>query len=112
MSRRNGRIAVKRRAWITLPRNTIGPSDEISRNSANPSVVLPEPDSPTTPSVSPLRTFRLTPSTALMYPTVDRNRPRLTGNQTFRSREDITTGELGRGGAGSGFGSAASNARV
>ena len=53
-----------------LPRNTIGPLEEISRSSASPSVVLPEPDSPTTPSVSPLRTLRLTPSTALMCPTV------------------------------------------
>ena len=44
-----------------LPRNTIGPSDEISRRMASPSVVLPEPDSPTTPSVSPLRTAMLTP---------------------------------------------------
>src|SRR5439155_18745825 len=75
-------------------------------------VVLPEPDSPTTPSVSPLRTFRLTPSTALICPTIVRSRPRLTGNQTFRSSADITTGEAGRGGAGSGFGSAASSARV
>src|SRR3954453_6151563 len=112
MSRRNGRIALKRRPWILLPRNTIGPLEEISRNSASPSVVLPEPDSPTTPSVSPLRTARLTPSTALICPTVERNRPRLIGNQTFRSSADITTGEFGRGGAGSGLGSAASKARV
>ena len=42
-----------------LPRNTIGPSDEISRRIASPSVVLPEPDSPTTPSVSPWRTAML-----------------------------------------------------
>src|SRR5258707_3988084 len=99
MSRRNGRIALKRRPWILLPRNTIGPLEEISRNRARPSVVLPEPDSPTTPSVSPLRTARLTPSTALTCPTVVRNRPRLIGNQTFRLSADITTGEFGRGGA-------------
>src|SRR5271154_1204436 len=112
MSRRNGRIALKRRPWILLPKKTIGPSDEISRSSARPSVVLPEPDSPTTPSVSPLRTVRLTPSTALICPTVERNRPLLIGNQTFRSLVDITTGDSGRGGAGSGLGSAASSARV
>src|ERR1700729_505320 len=111
MSRRNGRIALKRRPWILLPRKTIGPSDEISRSSARPSVVLPEPDSPTTPRVSPLRTDRLTPSTALICPTVLRSTPRLTGNQTFRSAADITTGDSGRGGAGSGFGSAAGKAR-
>ncbi len=32
------------------------PSEEMSRRSASPSVVLPEPDSPTTPSVCPSRT--------------------------------------------------------
>ncbi len=70
---------------MVLPMNTIGPSDEISRRMARPSVVLPEPDSPTTPSVSPLRTSTLTPSTALMWPTTLRSTPRLIGNQTFRS---------------------------
>src|SRR6516162_5789782 len=112
MSRRNGRISLKRRPWMLLPRNTIGPLEEINRNSASPRVVLPEPDSPTTPKVSPLRTARLTPSTALIYPTVERKNPRFTGNQTFRSFDDITTGDCGRGGAGSGFGSAASSALV
>ena len=105
-------MSLKRRPWMLLPRNTIGPSEEISRSSASPSVVLPEPDSPTTPSVSPLRTAMLTPSTALIWPTVERNSPRLIGNQTLRLSADITTGSLGRGGAGSGFGSAASSARV
>ena len=97
---------------MVLPRNTIGPCDEISRRIASPSVVLPEPDSPTMPSVSPLRTAMLTPSTALMWPTVLRSTPRLIGNQTLRSLASITTGASGRSGAGSGFGSAASSARV
>ena len=92
--------------------NTIGPSEEISRRIARPSVVLPEPDSPTMPSVSPLRTAMLTPSTALMCPTVLRSTPRLIGNQTFRSSVSTTTGASGCSGAGSGFGSAASSARV
>ena len=56
MSRRNGRIALNLRPWMAWPMNTTGPFDEISRRMARPSVVLPEPDSPTTPSVSPLRT--------------------------------------------------------
>ena len=90
----------------------MGPSDEINRSSARPSVVLPDPDSPTTPSVSPLRTFSVTPSTALMWPTVLRSRPRRTGNHTLRSSAAITTGDSGRGGAGSGFGSAARSSRV
>ena len=51
---------------------------------ARPSVVLPEPDLPTTPSVSPLRNSMLMPSTALMWPTTLRSTPRLIGNQTFR----------------------------
>ena len=64
------------------------------------------------PSVSPWRTAMLTPSTALMWPTVERIRPRLIGNQTFRSRVSATIGASGHSGAGSGFGSAASNAFV
>jgi hypothetical protein len=112
MSRRNGRMFLNVKPWMLRPRKTIGPSEEISRSSARPSVVLPEPDSPTTPSVSPCRTARLTPSTALMWPTVERNSPRLIGNHTFRSSAEITTGDSGRGGAGSGLGSAASSAFV
>ena len=92
--------------------NTIGPSDEISRRIARPSVVLPEPDSPTTPSVSPLRTSTLTPSTALMWPTVLRITPRLIGNQTLRSLVLITIGACRLSGGGMPFGSAASSARV
>ena len=38
------------------PRKTIAPSDRISRITASASVVLPEPLSPTMPSVSPART--------------------------------------------------------
>ena len=75
-------------------------------------MVLPEPDSPTTPSVSPLRTTMLMPSTALMWPTTLRITPRLIGNQTFKLSVCTTIGASGRGGAGSGFGSAASSARV
>ena len=92
--------------------NTIGPSEEISRRMARPSVVLPEPDSPTTPSVSPLRTSTLTPSTALMWPTVLRITPRLIGNQTFRSSVFSTISPVGLGCRACGCGSAASSARV
>src|SRR3974390_2987490 len=87
--------------------NTTGPFEEISRKIARPSVVLPEPDSPTTPSVSPLRTSTLMPSTALMWPTIRRSTPRLIGNQTLRSFVETTTGSSGCGGAGSGLGSGA-----
>ena len=112
MSRRNGRICLNFKPWISLPRKTIGPFEEISRRMARPSVVLPEPDSPTTPSVSPLRISTLTPSTALMWPTTLRNTPRLIGNQTLRSVVSTTTGASGCNGAGFGFGSAQRRSRV
>src|SRR5882757_7694812 len=38
-------------------------------------VLLPHPDSPTRPKVSPLATLKLTPSTALTEPVARRNRP-------------------------------------
>ena len=75
-------------------------------------MVLPEPDSPTTPSVSPLRTSTLTPSTALMKPTVFRDAPRLTGNHTFRSFDFSTISPEGLGCKACGRGSAASSAQV
>ena len=87
---------------MSLPRNTIVPCDEISRRIASPSVVLPDPDSPTMPSVSPWRTAMSTPSTALMWPTTLRRTPRLIGNQTLRSSVSTMTGASGRTGAGSG----------
>ena len=40
------------------------PSASMSRSSSRPTVVLPQPDSPTRPSVSPRRIVKLTPSTA------------------------------------------------
>ena len=71
------------------------PSEEMSRSSARPSVVLPEPDSPTTPSVCPSRTATSTPSTALMWPTVRRKKPRWIGNQTLRSSPLTMTRRVG-----------------
>src|SRR5262245_31340322 len=58
-------------------------------------MVLPEPDSPTRPSVSPSRTVRLTPSTA-------RTRPQRVWSWARRSRTSRTTPPAGRliGGAG------------
>src|SRR5262249_8440549 len=112
MSWRNGRISLNLRPWIALPRNTIGPSDEMSRRMARPSVVLPDPDSPTAPRGSPLRTVTLTPSPALMWPTTRRDTPRLTGNQTRRSRVSTMTGAAGCNGGGLHFGWAESNADV
>ena len=48
-------------------------------------VYFPQPDSPTTPSVSPSRTVKLIPSTALTAPIWDLNTiPRVTGKCFFR----------------------------
>ena len=107
MSPRSGRISLKLLPWMSLAEEDDRPSDEISRISASPSVVLPEPDSPTTPSVCPSRTATSTPSTALMWPTVRRKKPRWIGNQTLRSSASITTGASRSAFGGLPFGSAA-----
>ena len=76
--------------------NTTGPSrGDQPAGSRGRAWSCPSPISPTTPSVSPLRTSTLMPSTALMWPTILRSTPRLIGNQTFRSSVLITTGALG-----------------
>ena len=53
MSRRNGRISLNLQALQFVAQEHDRPSEEISRRIASPSVVLPEPDSPTMPRVSP-----------------------------------------------------------
>ena len=59
-------------------------------------MVLPEPDSPTTPTVSPARTRRETPSTALTWPVVRRSRPSFSGNQTFSGPASTSGVGVGR----------------
>ena len=56
------------------------------RTMQRPTVVLPHPLSPTSPSVSPLRMAKLTPSTALTSATLRRNSPAVTGKYILRSR--------------------------
>ena len=75
-------------------------------------MVLPEPLSPTTPTVWPSRTVTLTPSTALTCPTVRRSSPRRIGNHTRTSSASITTGASARGARAIGRGSAASSRLV
>ena len=71
MSRRTGRICLRLSVVMSLPSKTMRrPSARCSLMIVRPSVVLPQPDSPTTPSVSPGRTVRSTPSTARTCPTV------------------------------------------
>src|SRR3990167_11339145 len=58
---------------------------------ASPVVLLPQPDSPTRPSVSPLLTLNDTPSTAFTLPTCRRTTaPAITGKWTLRSRTSRT----------------------
>src|SRR4051812_34720396 len=52
---------------------------------ARPTVLLPQPDSPTSPNVSPLFRSKLTPSTALTSATLRANTPPVTGKRTNRS---------------------------
>src|SRR5579883_1216357 len=62
MRRRSGRLARSSSAVMSMPSNTTEPAAGLTRPSrARPSVVLPEPDSPTMPTVSPRRTAMLTP---------------------------------------------------
>src|SRR3982074_46250 len=55
-----------------------------SRVSSLPVVVLPQPDSPTSDSVSPRRTVKSRPSTACTAPCLRCNRPRRTGKYFCR----------------------------
>ncbi len=60
MSRRTGRICLRLYAVMSAPLKTIFPPvGSVSLMIVRPSVVLPQPDSPTTPSVSPRRTLEV-----------------------------------------------------
>src|SRR5215472_13321167 len=58
-----------------------------------PSVDLPHPDSPTSPSVSPFLTSRSTPSTAWTCATVRRTMFDATGNHFFSERTETSGSE-------------------
>ena len=77
---------------MRLPRKTIGPSEEISRRIARPSVVLPEPDSPTTPSVSPFAHAMRDAVDRLHVADRPAKKPRLIGNQTLIGPASTTIG--------------------
>src|SRR5262245_62603402 len=66
-------------------------------------VVLPEPDSPTMPSVSPALTFTLTPSSALTNPLEPIAKPLLTGKYFFRPSASIIGIAYGRPGPSTGL---------
>ncbi len=79
---------------------------------ARPSVVLPEPDSPTTPSVPPALISMETPSTAFTCPTTRRSTPLRIGNQILRSSASTIVAALASDGGGAPFGAASISIRV
>ena len=85
MRLRRSRISALEILMMSLSSNRISPSvGSIRRRIVRPSVDLPQPDSPTTPSVSPSSTVRLTPSTALTSPLRRASSPSSTGKYFFR----------------------------
>src|SRR2546430_5073261 len=69
-SRRSGRIAPTDRCVMSRPsKTTFPPVGSSSRVTSRPVVDLPQPDSPTRPSVSPGRIAKSMPSTARTAPT-------------------------------------------
>src|SRR5438309_1554256 len=69
------------------PLKTISPSlGSTSRRIERPRVDLPQPDSPTSPSVSPCLIVRSMPSTARTWPTVRFQTPLWMGNQVLSPR--------------------------
>src|SRR3954452_10647939 len=91
-SRRNSISCLGLMSAISSPSNLIEPPvGSSSRSSRRPVVDLPQPDSPTRPSVSPRLMSNDTPSTA-------RTAPRAVPYQTRRSRTERTASEVGTSG--------------
>ena len=92
MSRRSRRYSRPVDLARSLPSKRTEPLVGLSRpTSMRPIVVLPQPDSPTRPSVSPLRMSKDTPATALTVPTLRCSIPLVTGKSLTRSLADSTT---------------------
>src|SRR5215210_755515 len=72
------------RAMSSPSKYTLPSVGSTRRSTVRPSVVLPQPDSPTRPRVSPRRTKKLTSSTALTQATVRCRRPPFTGKYLTR----------------------------
>src|SRR5690606_4351963 len=96
MRRRKASVAALSMAPRSAPSNRMAPAvGGISFRRQRATVLLPQPDSPTRPSASPLRMVKLTPSTAFTWPTARRNTiPRVTGKCFFRSRTSTRTCSL------------------
>src|ERR671914_689423 len=86
-SRRIGRMSERDRRVMSRPsKTTLPPVGSRSRMTQRAIVDFPQPDSPTTPRVSPERTVNETPSTALTDATSRwKTIPRVTGKCFFRS---------------------------
>src|SRR5579864_6746625 len=79
---------------MSSPMNSMVPAVGSRRRiMVRPSVDLPQPDSPTSPTVSPFLMSRSTPSTARTCATVLWRTPDDTGNHVFSPRTD-RSGEL------------------
>ena len=86
MCRRSSRNSSFERLSISRPRNTIPPPvGSIRRRIERPAVVLPQPLSPTRPSVSFRPSVNEMPSTAFTCATTLRRSPWRTGKYFFRS---------------------------
>ena len=71
---------------MSRPSNSMVPSvGSISLSIVRPAVLLPQPLSPTRPTVSPASTWRLIPLTAFTSPTCFLSTPAVMGNQVRRS---------------------------
>jgi hypothetical protein len=76
MSRRSLAQRIVPMRVTSAPSNQTSPAlGSISRRMQRPVVDLPQPDSPTSPSVSPLPMSKLTPSTACTWSTVRLKNP-------------------------------------
>src|SRR5438270_840453 len=94
MSRRSTRSRSPLLFVLSSPLNVTVPAvGSMGLTTVRPSVVLPDPDSPTSPSVSPALVSMSTPSTAWTCPVVRCINPDATGNQTLRSLT-VTNGSL------------------
>src|SRR5271154_1074707 len=102
MLRRASRSCRRPRSVVSIPSKTMRPEVTLHvRMMHLAKVVLPEPDSPTRPRVSPGSISRLTPSTArMMFCVLDR-RPRellrksLVTSRTFRKGSIVLEGGFG-----------------
>src|SRR5215471_13241259 len=76
---------------MSLPERRMLPAvGSISRSIVRPTVDLPQPDSPTSPSVSPASIVKLTPSTANTVPPARCSSPLRMGKCFLRSRTSST----------------------